>query len=1524
MDPNPWNYNQAYSRISSGSLPASHGGINRLDFPLLDQATLSSGFGLSPSLSPHANLTSRSLGGLSGVNYPGHPLHTTMPQFLDPMAPLQASFSSQPTYKPMSMGQNPFPFDSPGRSSSEIPVTYSPARYTTGTPSLSAHTKSPLFSPQELTSPKDLATSFAASSQSLAAETSPKGWGLSNFLPTPTTPFGNISDALPSDFGLTLPQPQQTPPPAHSSGSRINPIQRNPYTADMLFAESTRPVKNPQPLHSPRDPSPFTSVSSSNYGRLSDAIQSPKTSLPGQTPHSYTASPPEIEDLSSHSQTHPIYSSYMSTSYNSIPSGNPVYSSSQLQQDMDYDPVSPATPLPEAPQPNDNPFTTVSLQDLAALGTAQSPVHEKPHQRETNRDNILSRESVLLHQESMLHASLEKSNRMSKESAHVQSLPSHMTMQHTSPGIHNGQNIQNAASPMQQSPISVGSPQIPMSVSSPQVAMPLGSPQSLMPSSTVVQAPPPVQAMADSTTKPKRGGRGSRGGRGVGGRARRKKDEENNSFMGEIQQPPIFANEIAQHQQAPRQPHPAYSDMGHTAYRSDSRQPEMNQTFLHSDMGVEPTLTPGLQRQMSAGQTEPMQRSPLEESLVSVQQQQQQQSIQDQMTHRTMTMSEDLLSRHSSMSSLNSGHQASPMQEALSMNHQPTYCDNMVSVQHSSPLTNPSPPNQMTVDSSHVVRNTDSSSMTSHSALSDSSIDQRGSVLSAVRETDAIMSGADQYNINGFVDTPFMDQLADTPQAVTQPMNYQQQGHMTMMDKNIMSPDMNNPNSFQDAMNNGMHMSQFGSTFQMPQEQHHLASLDMNAVSQAGSTIDEATFSSLFGSPHSSEKGRRRTKAEQKLMPIVTPKVDEDDELAHLALPPPAASDPISQGKEEVRGRKSFGSSFQDCFLNYLMGKKQETLESLSSATIHKKPQLPKYFPEPRRPRPPSPPKKDSKRSSGSSDEGSFSGVGFSDSDSSEESVAKTVQNVISQMSDDDSKDKVKKSKDLTIRISVPSLKKSPRSGRVRGAKATKARGSRGSKVKGKGGAEVVDGTHPAGEVPPAVEVPVIQPRERISRRAKEKALQKKKKVSKPGVTEPSDASSSSSSDDENIKSITKEESEKDYDSDKDPAWTPFEVDIRQPTYDDTMLDKPKRLRRISAKGRTQRSRNRSAGQRRPSDVPPDLTPAMSPPKVAKFSPLDTGSVTAGTLLSKTNSITSNQDSEDFMIGKFILEKKDMHNYESYPIWKIEQGRMIHKYEILSEDGNIRHKAVSTYSSWMPTMRDQFVPIKVKLISSRDAVEIVEVTEEYRPKPPTDGSLETKYEDDPLVDLFNVYLQIFLSQALEPGFLSAITDAQDNFYLSALEKIDKLIASKLEDIDKKIKWKPSFKASLKIKPQLREIDRPNLKQPCQACENSSPPTIKTVHFLGAPYDRFDMDDLPDPSDTCTEFMIGKTAAQYVGVYHSLHHFKYNLYKRCLAKVKLLRDSTKGIDNEKLLDQCLHNRAWVLKIFEDLKRMLEKG
>ena len=49
-------------------------------------------------------------------------------------------------------------------------------------------------------------------------------------------------------------------------------------------------------------------------------------------------------------------------------------------------------------------------------------------------------------------------------------------------------------------------------------------------------------------------------------------------------------------------------------------------------------------------------------------------------------------------------------------------------------------------------------------------------------------------------------------------------------------------------------------------------------------------------------------------------------------------------------------------------------------------------------------------------------------------------------------------------------------------------------------------------------------------------------------------------------------------------------------------------------------------------------------------------------------------------VGRFLLEKKDLHNYESYPIWRLEQGRMMRKFEMIIENGRIHHKAVSTVS----------------------------------------------------------------------------------------------------------------------------------------------------------------------------------------------------------------------------------------------------
>ena len=46
-----------------------------------------------------------------------------------------------------------------------------------------------------------------------------------------------------------------------------------------------------------------------------------------------------------------------------------------------------------------------------------------------------------------------------------------------------------------------------------------------------------------------------------------------------------------------------------------------------------------------------------------------------------------------------------------------------------------------------------------------------------------------------------------------------------------------------------------------------------------------------------------------------------------------------------------------------------------------------------------------------------------------------------------------------------------------------------------------------------------------------------------------------------------------------------------------------------------------------------------------------------------------------------MLERKDAYKYEGFPIWKIETGRLLQKFDpVLKEDGGLLHKSASVVS----------------------------------------------------------------------------------------------------------------------------------------------------------------------------------------------------------------------------------------------------
>ena len=278
----------------------------------------------------------------------------------------------------------------------------------------------------------------------------------------------------------------------------------------------------------------------------------------------------------------------------------------------------------------------------------------------------------------------------------------------------------------------------------------------------------------------------------------------------------------------------------------------------------------------------------------------------------------------------------------------------------------------------------------------------------------------------------------------------------------------------------------------------------------------------------SPNRNKLRTKAEQKMPPLATVQDDFDDEFAHLASPPdenkikkksPPRFTPLgnpispprnpapppnpgnhqhnaehphnhpSNSEEDVvessavLAKKDPG--FQSSFMSFLQGKKPETLSSVTNQAITKRPPMPVYIPDtrPRRLEEPRP----RARTNASSSESDFS--------DSDDGISRTVQNVISNLSDEG------RPKVPPITISIKGLSKSRARGGGPAIVKSPPRGRSGRGGRGGGNprgprSKVVvldsdDETGATSKGKPAS--PVFIPRERVSRKAKEKVEEKRK-----------------------------------------------------------------------------------------------------------------------------------------------------------------------------------------------------------------------------------------------------------------------------------------------------------------------------------------------------------------------------------------------------------------------------------------------
>ncbi|XP_060070010.1 uncharacterized protein LOC132550030 [Ylistrum balloti] len=1528
MDPNQWrNYNQAYGHIghSSGLSPTA-ANFNRCDLPLLNaDPGLGTGLGLSPSLQSHPSSMSsgRSIGGLGAVpsNYP-HSLHNTMSPFLDAVNPLPSAFPAQSPYK--SLGQSSFGIEASTLRSPDSPSLYG----FTSVADTRSHSKS-LYAQDTLLS-KEQQISYGLSSSlsplsSIEKSSKSASWNLSNFVPNPSNPFGNLNTDVPSSLSELA-----GPPPAHSGNtatSRHSTIQRNHFAPD-LFSHA-----------------PLNSKSSRSYSldKPPDELllTNPTLQLPrGGLGESLFTSPTQhgIENLTKPSTQHNSIFGFVPSSSAALKSEIASNYQQQLSSDITYDPVSPPTPLSDGGQQQNDSYN-VGLHDISPLSHSQHGLMPQKQKERLAQDS----HQVIMHAHS-------------GKSGSVQNIPMEL----------NKNPNQMSNSPMQQSPISVGG--------SPHMSVPMSSPQTPMPSSTVVQAPPPIQAVADSTTKPKRV------------RSRKKKvsvDQENGQKFSPEGLPPHMVNQHGDMMGMPL----SMSNSGHLMGMGSQN---FNQTNPYSPQKSQP-YSPHTHPQYSPKKTQavsPQSFSPhiASQAMVDKVYNHQQSPAMDEqfsMQHSASLSSQNQMSLPS-----NSNHMSLMSDSVIHSGGQGSVIHNMAgeTIQQSlqSQGATPSPPEQqrghMTVNSLSM---SDMASTPMAEALVGNNTNYNFSSVPGQSFVEQLQSDSniDHLNKSPMADPMSIGQMDLQNQQGTyvSPQQQQNPGYMPSQPGGYVSQQPNSIYTDLDNYNNQYENAH--SSLTSPSMGYENSPHPNNT-----STIDEDALSSLIGNPTlrdtspikelSPEYWRHPTKAEQKLMPTrtVTSQIEFDDDFAHLSKPPDCEnkdkkpnikqlSNPhsmlnpsmqaINSGSVQIKPEQNMvvkkptsnNSSFMDSFLSFIQGKKPETLSSLNTSHV-KKPELPKYIPEPRRPRPvessdsaASTPRPDTDNksefssntginspSTSQNDDTVNSNLAFSDDDDEgSANLTSTVENVLSNLNEDGSRKEGIKMRISFSKITGGGKRKTSKSsakvlsGSHRGKRSmSNKRFSDNDALASSGDEDYTVGSSEEEAVMREERAPTPPPPEPTRHVSSRRAKDKGRKVYKDSSD--SDASLDFPG------PISKTDSDAEYDSDKDPAWTPFAVDNkRQPSYD--ALDYrgaplPRKGRHKSGRGK---GRGKVVGKRLS-----DQAPTSRPLKTQKINDLkqETNNTTcAMEHMSESDTILHLElKKEGYEVGDFILDKRDLNKFENFPIWKIDSGKLIRKYELITEEGQMRHRAMCTFSSWVPIMQKDYLPIRTTYVRTDKDKEVVEVSEADRPTPKLDSYLEHAYEEDPLADLFNVYLQIFLSQALEPGFLSAIGEGEENFYMGPLQSIDKIIEKKLDEIEAKVMWKVTFKNALRGKPHIRELDRPNLKLSCQACENASQPAIKSIHLFGQSYDHFTLEENTSSATDggSMEFMIGKTAASYVGPYHSLYHFKYNLYKRCLAKVDIVRQSDNELDNAEVLDRCLNNRTWVLKIFDDLKNMLDKG